>query len=313
MRWLSEPSPKMPTKKDLNSEAVRKWVLTETIQHPATILPLAGAAVSGLWIGVFGLSAVAVGAAFALTFTGGASWIYNFIVRGEQMGEERVKALLKELEKSEEEEMESIIEECREAGFDDGVKEGSELLSAYQRFMKFLCEKNGEGENLGALRFQGLAHDALKQGVSCLQRAFSLWRAVQEVDIGELEKELVKMQRRLAKLEAGTQPYTTLATQVKSHETRVQRLNAQQQRVAEILVEIDQLESALERASLETVEIVETDAESMTTRGEAATSLERAISAAQRVEQKLQGLGLEDTASDAKYAEAGRLAKRNSQ
>ncbi len=298
-----KPSPKTKvSREDLESGAVQRWVLSETLQHPATILPGAGAVVSGLYLGAFGLSSAGLGMTLLLVFASGSSWIYNYFIRGEKLGEERVSSVMKQLQDAEVDELEQLVERCLNGDFEAGAKEGGELLAAYRAFQSFLAEVDASGENLSAMRFKDLARDALRQGVSCLGRAVSMWRALQDVDLPALDKELNQMRRRLAKCgEESVAEKERLAQQIASHESRIDSYTSQQTRLAEILTEIDGLESALERARVESVELVRRDATSSWESGTAATRLEQAVAAARRVEQRLRRMDQSDELSDSIY------------
>ncbi len=298
-----KPSPKTKvSREDLESGAVQRWVLSETLQHHATILPGAGAVVSGLYLGAFGLSSAGLGMTLLLVFASGSSWIYNYFIRGEKLGEERVSTVMKQLQDAEVNELEQLVQECLDGNFMEGAKEGGELLAAFRNFRTFLSEVDADGENASASRFNDLSRDALRQGVSYLRRAYSMWQAIQSVDLEGLEKELSQKRRKLSRLgEEVSAERSLLEQQIASHEGRINSQKSQQARLDEILVEIDQLDSALEIARLESVELVQQDAASFAERGTAASQLERAVAAAKRVEQKLRGSGLKGNASDAIY------------
>jgi hypothetical protein len=300
---VPKPSPKTKlSREDLNSEAVQKWVLSETLQHPATIWTGAGAVVSGLYLGAFGVSSAGLAATLGLVFVSGASWSVNYFIRGKKLAQDRVSSVMRQLQNAEVDELEQLVEECLNGGFSEGAKEGRELLTAYLAFQSFLPDVDGTGENLSAMRFKELGRDALQQGVSCLVRARFMWQALSGVDIQVIQKELNQMRCKLAKGgEETSAEKGRLEQQIASHDSRVKSYESQQARLGEILAEIDQLESALERARLESVELVRQDATSSLESGTAASRLEKAVAAAKRVELRLRGMDQSDRVSDSIY------------
>ena len=64
------PPGKKPTADDFLPDAVNRAVLSNAAQHPATVFPLAGAVVAGLWSVVFGLTPVSLFTMLAGGFVG---------------------------------------------------------------------------------------------------------------------------------------------------------------------------------------------------------------------------------------------------
>jgi hypothetical protein len=68
-----------------------------------------------------------------------------------------------------------------------------------------------------------------------------------------------------------------------------------------IIAHLNELETALETAHLEIVDLVGQGVNAGPSASDAASHLERAVEAARRVEQRLRGIGAEDTRADEEY------------
>jgi hypothetical protein len=304
----SRASPvRKPTEEDFSAAAVQRWVLWETVQHPATILPAAGAVVSALWNGAFGVSPSGLAVTLGLVFVGGSAWIYNFFFRGEQLAEGRVQSLLRESAAGEEQELEELARRCRTDRLLDGAKEAEEILAAYRRLCSYLDDHSTEEGNINAERLRSLARDTFREGVALTKQALATWQAINAVDVTALERELKAWEKALAKnLDMTAGERIAKEQQIESHRKRLQSVDGRKRELAEILAQLNELEGALERAYLESVNVIEQDPASLRRVGSAATQLERAVAAARRVEDRLRDTGPKDIGSDAVYYEAGK-------
>lgn len=298
-------SVRKPTADDFSAAAVQRWVLMETVQHPATILPAAGAVVAGVWNGAFGVTAGGLAATLGLVFISGASWIYNFFIRGEALAESRVQALLRDSEVGEEQELEELIQSCQRVKFAESAKEAEEILAAYRRLRSFLDLNSAKEDSISAERLRSLARDTFREGVSLVKQALAMWNALSAVDVPLLERELAKWEKAQSqeKRQEAAQR-STREQQIESYKKRLSSVAERKRELTEILAQLNELEGALERAYLESVNVIEEDSTSLHKMGSAATQLERAVAAAKRVEDRLRDIGANDDGADDVYLDA---------
>jgi len=301
------PSGKKPTADDFTPQAVNRAILSDTVQHPATVYPLAGAVVAGLWSAVFGLTPASFFAVLAGGFVGLGSWVYNFFIRGEKLAEKHVQELRAVRAQHEIHEVQNIEDSCRQAGFDEGAKEAAELTAAYQNLRRFLSEQMEGGRSLSAQRFQVLAEDTYQEGVTILRKALNIFQALRDIDAETLRAELEAWEGERSQLggDASDSEYRVLDQKIEAHVKRISLYRECEKQLKQLIAESNGLETALETAYLEVTDLVGKDAGSMFIRGGAATELERAVNAARSVEDRLRGLGQEDTSDDQEYLEAG--------
>jgi uncharacterized membrane protein YgaE (UPF0421/DUF939 family) len=286
-----------PTAEDFTPRAVQRAVLRDTLQHPATILPAALATVAALWSLAVDLSPASLTAALGFGFISAAAWVINYIGRGDKLVERHIRQLRALRDAYERREVDELALACREAGFAAGAKEAQELTNAYQQLHQFLVGQRPDREHANGERFQVLAEETYRHGVAILKRALNLFQALQRVDVHTLEQERLEwiQQRR----QEGTAE--SLERNIEAHTKRLDRYRQREEELQALIAQLNELETALETAHLEVVDLVGQGSSQGPFESEAVTHLERAVEAARRVEQRLRGFGDEDKRADEEY------------
>ena len=288
-----------PTAEDFTPRAVQRAVLQDTLQHPATILPGALAMVVALWSVAIDLSPASLMAVLGFGFVSAAAWVINYVGRGEKLAEQHVQKLRALRAEYERREVEELALACQRAGFLAGAKEAQELTDAYHKLHQFLVEQQTGQRGASGERFRALAEDTYRHGVALLHKALNLFQALQGVDVDTLEQE----RQAWIKQQEQEGPSESLARNIETHTKRLDRYHRRQEELRALLAQLNELETALETAYLEVVDLVGQDASRGLFESGAATHLEIAVEAARRVEQRLRGFGGEDTSADEKYLE----------
>ncbi len=290
-----------PRAEDFTPRAVHRAVLQETLQHPATIVPGALASVAALWSAVINLSPASLLVMLGFGFVGAAAWVVNYVGRGETFVEAHLQQLRTLREEYERREVEELMLDCDRAGFRDGVKEARELIAAYQKLSDFLRQQRIDQPNATSGRFRVLAEDTYRYGVSLLRKAFNLFQALHRIDVDTLQRERdawIRQQQRQGASES-------LERNIMAHNKRLERYREYTEEFNGLIAQINELETALENAYLEVIDLVGPEATAQVLESGAATRLETAIAAAHRVEQRLRGLSDTDARDDDEYREAG--------
>lgn len=299
----SRQSVEKPTADDFRPEAVRRAVLALSLQHPATILPLAACAVGVLWNLVFGAGDPALAVTLISGFAGLSSWVFQFIIRGDLLAQRHIGRLRELRQELQDREGESINSECERAGFTEGAKEARELRTAQQKLNQFLLAR-AAGDDLGAERFRILAEDSYHEGVAILRRALSLFTALRSIDVAALEQESRAWQ---AQREAAPDAErAALDRRIESHRKRIALFREREKLLPQLLSEANEIETALDSAHLEVVDLVGADADAQLARSGTAARLQQAVEAARRVEARLRESGPEERGDDREYLDAGR-------
>jgi len=286
-----------PTAEDFTARAVQRAVLQDTLQHPATILPGALATVAALWNVAIDLSPASLMVMLGCGFVGAVAWVINYVGRGDTLAAQHVQKLRALRAEHERRAVADLALACQSAGFLAGAKEVQDLTDAYHRLQHFLvAQQTGQGHVSGE-RFRVLAQETYRHGVSLLHRALNLFQALEGFDVDTLEQERqvwINQQDREG-------PSESLTRNIEAHTKRLDRYRRREEELRALIAQLNELETALETAYLEVVDLVGQDTSAGLFESGAAAHLERAVEAARRVEQRLRGFGDEDTRADEEY------------
>jgi hypothetical protein len=302
-RLPREPVEK-PTADDFRDEAVRRAVLARSLQHPATILPLAACAVGVLWNSVLGVDGTALAATLLGGFVGLSSFVFQFIIRGEVLARRHIQRLRELRQEREDREGESIAAECESAGFAEGAREARELRTAYQRLNQFLLSRDTDGDDLGAERFRMLAEDSYQEGVAILRRALALFEALRGIDVQALERESHAWSEQRTTVADGER--TALERRIEAHTKRIALFREREKLLAQLISETNEIETALDSAHLEVVDLVGADADAQLAQSGTAARLQQAVEAARSVEARLRAVASMERGDEREYLDAAR-------
>jgi hypothetical protein len=278
---------------------VQRAVLQDSLRHPATILPAALAAVAALWSVTINLSPASLLTTLGFGFVSAAAWVFNYIGRGDTMAEQYVEQLRTLRDDYERREVEALTLACQQAGFTVGTKEAQELTAAYRKLQEFLVGQQADQENASIERFRVLAQETYRYGVVILKKALNLFLALQRVDVATLEQERAEWIQQRTQEGA----VESLERNIGAHTRRLDRYHQRAEELRALIAQLNELETALETAHLEVVDLVGQGSHAGFFATDAASHLERAVEAARRVEQRLRGFGDEDARADEQYLE----------
>jgi len=293
----------LPTEKDFSGGAVQKVVFKETIQNPATIIPLgiAGGVTGLMVLGLMVVTPITLILPLAAGLVGGGAWVYNYSVRGKEIAVRYIQGLREQLEQSRQQELSTLRQECHESEFSDGYKETGELEKAYLKIRAYLEKKSQSGQELDAARYQSLAKDIYREGIKLLRSALEAHKALQTIDIQGLKKDKDSYEKQLGKKGIGEAEVKSLGAKIRNHNDRIEICTKHEEAVHQLMAQIEELEGVLENSYLELVDL--SQGRGLTSTSESVSRLERAVQAARKVEAMLRG---EDTsAEDQVYLEAG--------
>ena len=305
LRGLLQPAghallARQPTAEDFTPRAVQQAILKDTLQHPATILPGALAAVAALWSLAIELSPASLLAMLGFGFVSATAWVINYVGRGDTLAAQHIQTLQTLRVEYERREVETLALHCQRAGFHDGAKEARELTAAYQKLNSVLLEPQRGGESASDERFRVLAEDTYRHGVFILHQALSLFQALHRIEVDTLEQERQAWLRQQQHA-----PSVSLERNIDAHSKRLERYHKRAEELHELMAQINELETALETAYLEIVDLSGRPTSPILFDSGTAARLQTAVAAARRVEQRLRGLDHGDTPADDEYRKAG--------
>jgi hypothetical protein len=191
-----------------------------------------------------------------------------------------------------------IKEEFKKLRSHEGEQAAEELHQAYQKLKKFLQELETTTSSMPIMRLQILAEETYFQGVEVLRTALEIARALYEIDVAKLEREVQLWESQRRELEDGGESMkrelTAVERRIELNQRRLQSHRSRQSAVAELFAEAEACEAGLEDAYIQFAG-AETNASLPPKHIDDATSrLERAVTAARRVEASIRNRQAED-------------------
>ena len=298
-----------PRPEDFSNRAVSQAVFSEAIQHPTTLFPAAIALLSGLYMGLVSFDETSLAVTLVSGLFSLASWIYHYFVRGEAIAENYIKELKEKRKVYKKQQVEDIEERCRAAGFTEGQQAARELLEAYTRLYQFLKEKSIKVKSKTAQRFMILAEETYDQGVQFLNKALVLYQALVQIDEKKLINELRAWQEEVKGLEKYKNKneeqkdlvIQALQEKIDSHRKRLELFSGRGETLKQLMDQCEVLEATLDSAYLEVVDLIDSDPLMSVKHENAASNLERAVSAARKAEDRLRNLGKQQEIDDSIY------------
>jgi hypothetical protein len=283
----SQVSVKAPTEEDFSGGAVTRTVFGESMQHPATIYPLAGSALALGWTMLISASPISLGLTVGLAFAGATSFVYNFVVKGPTRAQDYIKRLRDQRRNAQLYALQALAAQCDSVGLKEVAKEARELSEAYRQLADYL--KNTD-QLASVDRFGSLAEDSLRQGVQTLTRALAVFKAMESIDVYSLSMELKRWQAQIVQMQPNSPQAKALQQQIDSHTRRINLYKQSQQKLAELIAESNEIETAMQTTYLELVDFGNQNLDDFLKEdGSAVHRLNQAVEAARKVEQQLRG------------------------
>ena len=254
-----------PAVRSVSQEAIRRRLLAEAGQHPATLLPLTGCAMSAIYLvllePVFGHGAWAMGlvAVSGLSAAGSFVWLYIFRHSEEYARRARELTEIADREREEEQTFEaSRLRESLQAGFSTisgtkGVTTLSGLVDEYERLHPALTPRDSDGP-LNLSHVPGLAEETYRRGLSVLSDALDVMNAAEVSGRNGLEKRTAELENELESQTGSEQEVGRLAiveASLASHKQRLHMLDRLDVRADELVFQAERCEASLHRARME--------------------------------------------------------------
>ena len=293
-------------------EKVSSKVFSEAIQHPTTLFPAAVSILASAQMALMSPSQGAFAIALASGLLSVASFVYHYFISGEKKAARFAREIQRQYEQDHLSRLNDIITESRQEGFQEGVKEGQELEEAYLNLTRYLKDIGKRGSDR-ATRFLILAEDCYKQGLNILHDALETHKVIFTFPIIKLNDERDQWYDQLKDLnkliENGNTGLTikkeALESKINNHQTRIKTYQEKRNRLEQLMAELESLESALETAHMEAVDLIS----GKTLKNVAidpANRLEQAVNAAKKVEERLTRMTSGNAEDDQIYTDAAK-------
>ena len=190
----------------LSEPAIKRRLLSDAVQHPATLLPLAGSIVSALYLllvsPVLGGSIWAVGLLALTGVVSIASFSWRYVFRYTEEYAKRARELMELLDR-ERARLEQVevgqLREALQSGFSrvgdtDGLEALTELDAEYDQ-LQLALSRQIDGDLLSMSQVPGLAREAYRQGLSVLSDALDLTKVASKPGRERLEREVERLEK----------------------------------------------------------------------------------------------------------------------
>lgn len=290
---------------DLTPGAIEKYILNETLQHPLTTFSAAAAVLSGVYMLAFGANSTSLLLAVGAGFVSVGTFIFNYFIRGEKLAQKYVRERLEQQRANREQEIVAVRDGFKKIVSKEGEQAALELHQAYQKFKNFLQERETKSASMQAMRLMILAEETYLQGVEVLRTILEITRALKEIDVEKLEREVQSWQAQRQKIQSagdgGSRELSALERRIELNQRRIDFYRQRQSALAELFVEAEACEAGLDEAYMQFAGAETAKALPKSNVDDAITRLERAVTAARRVETRIRNM----QAGDEVYLTAG--------
>jgi hypothetical protein len=233
-----------PKPEDFNHYNIDKKVRQDCLEHPATIYPVVGGVIGVVACIAVLANPVTVAATLGAFFVGGASYIWNYYVRGDELREKHRLKLLALKREHEKALMGDLVQDAQKLGFADGARIASAFHTAYGNLLRYVEDNDGPGME----RYRMLAEQANREAYDQMQAAIDLFKALQSVD-------MVGNERELRRLRGIKNPDRATRTKIESLEEMLEAFNDSRQHLSELLAGMSGVEAVMQKAYLQMVGI----------------------------------------------------------
>ena len=252
-----------------SERTIRRQLLSDAVQHPATLLPLAGAAACVVYLlllsPVFGNGAWETLVLLACGIAAAASFAWRFVFRyaDEYAASERQMLMLQDLElarrgQQEVSERLAFLESGLSGiGSDEGLTALNELVGEYEKLQPAL-ERQTDSDPLSMARVPVLAEETYRLGLNLLSDALELLDAGQSTGRESLEKEVAELETAVQVARGDEEQPERLKIKEDTLAARRQFLDLLDQlqlRVEQLLFQVNRCEASLHRTRIELARI----------------------------------------------------------
>jgi hypothetical protein len=246
---------------ELTEETIRRKTFSDTMQHPATLLPTAVCLISGIYF--FSLSPFfgGAGAAIAIASISGAAAVASYSVRYPKLFQRNRRELTERFDVARKElELEHLnaLQKTLSSGFmnvdsSEGLAVLDQLSNEYEQ-LKISLVQQRLTDPLSASAIPALAEETYRRGLGVLSDTLDLMNIVRTPGKGPLEKEIAQVEGEIKLLENDRSQLDWLklkeevAASLKERLTSVNRLNLW---VEQLLYQAQRCEETLHASRIE--------------------------------------------------------------
>ena len=179
--------------RDLSPQAIKKAVLTSSVQRPLTVYPATVGLLGGFYALVFGANPIALGAlAVGGTVTLG-NWVYEYFIKGHDYAKDYVTKFRKELEKRRIRALEHLENELASI---DNSQAATQVNLFRQKFDNFhsILDRKLDVTELTYNRYLSIAEQVFLNGLDNLENAAVSIKSISTIDAARLKKDIERLE-----------------------------------------------------------------------------------------------------------------------
>lgn len=171
------------TKLDFSGAAAKKAALSDTLQHPMTIVPVAAGTVVATGLAMFSIVSVpvAIGIASGAIITGGVNFLCRFFGGGDALMQKHYDMLSQEFERIREEKTAKLAADLKRLKCKQGQLQVQQLEAKFNNLVEVFDRVLSKGE-LTYCRFVSTAQQCFKAGLANLDNVVVILTNIDDID-----------------------------------------------------------------------------------------------------------------------------------
>lgn len=273
-------------------QKVRKAVVMETLQHPATLLTGSTAIISALYISLISGSKEGLLIALGSLGLSAGSWIYNYFFRTDVFVQKYFDKWQKEMGETRQKSLEAARETLVAMKYEPGIRAFDDLVAVYKRFEAFVDESNLNSlTSMQKVRLEGVASETYDLGMKTIIKLVSLLKVVRSIDIDRYKSEIEDLNREMDLIRkksknSETKKLEYLEKRKMAIQARINSYNDATIEIEGLLTKAEECENAIENSILQ-MPVISGKIDDNELK-KAVSSMENTVEAARRVSQRMQ-------------------------
>jgi hypothetical protein len=215
----------------MSEAAAKRAALSDTIQHPLTLLPTVAGVLAGIGLPVLTTVSIPVGAGIGLLgiFVGGLHWAFRYFAGGDACMQKFYAERHEEFQKLKEAKAEQLAADLKKKGCKRGQVQVGQLDEKFQNLVEVFGRVLSPSE-LTYSRFVGTAEQVYTSGLENLERIVVLLTNIDDIDRDEVGDQITALTGKKPRNVADERNLTAFKRQAgvfDSTEQEVQELLAQ--------------------------------------------------------------------------------------
>ena len=234
-----------PTPTDYGEAKTRQVVISETIQHPATLMPIAAGVIGGA--GVLMLTPLGAGVGVGIIVggiaVGAVSWLANWKLRGDACALKYHEMLHKKSDETRRQKL-AVLE--GQLGSEADCEQGRAQVSQFEEKFNNLAEvlrRKLSSQELTYSRYLSTAESIYNSGIKNLEQVAVFLKGVSEINIADIRRKIAKLDRLERITPAQERELATIREREKIY-------SGTQEKVAELLAQNEESLTGLDKTAV---------------------------------------------------------------